>query len=60
VADVVNLKRARKADARIKKAAKATENAAKFGLSKAQKQAQSSDRIKAARHLDNHRLDTDG
>jgi uncharacterized protein DUF4169 len=57
---VVNLGRARKADARVKKTAKATENAAKFGLSKSQKQAEKSTKIKAARHLDNHRLDKDG
>ncbi|NOX73432.1 MAG: DUF4169 family protein [Alphaproteobacteria bacterium] len=58
--DVVNLGRIRKADNRVKKAAKATENAAKFGLTKAQQRAEKSSKIKAAQHLDNHRLDKDG
>ncbi len=55
--DVVNLARVRKAGKRVKKAAKASENAVKFGLTNAQRSVEKSSKINAVRHLDNHRLD---
>ncbi|MEM9343614.1 MAG: DUF4169 family protein [Pseudomonadota bacterium] len=55
----INLNRARKDRARKEKKAKADANAAKFGRTKAQKQAQDTTRDMADRHIDAHKLDTD-
>jgi hypothetical protein len=55
--DVVNLRRVRKAKARLDEADKAAENRLRFGRSLADRQAQTDLEAKAARHLDGHRLD---
>ncbi|PWK62441.1 DUF4169 family protein [Roseicyclus mahoneyensis] len=52
---VVNLTRARKTRARDDKRQKADANAAKFGLTKAERATQAQAADKAARHLDAHR-----
>jgi hypothetical protein len=55
----VNLNRVRKAKARIAKTAKASENAVKFGQSKARKSRDETERAKARHDLDRHRLSED-
>lgn len=57
MAEVINLRQAKKALARAKDRAQGTENAAKFGRSKAERQAEDADRDKARRHLDGHHRD---
>jgi hypothetical protein len=52
MADIVNLNLARKAKDRDKRRAKADENAAKFGLTKAEKKLQIAKADKANRDLD--------
>ena len=54
---VVNLRRVRKAKARLDQADKAAENRVRFGRTRADRQAQTDLEAKAARHLDGHRLD---
>ena len=56
-AKVINLRRARKVSARAEIAAKADENAARHGQSKAQKQLTTAREAKAARDLDGHKRD---
>jgi len=51
----VNLNRVRKEKARAEEKARAIENAAKFGRSKAQKEAEKAQAAAAARLLDQHR-----
>jgi hypothetical protein len=51
----INLNRARKIKARAEAAAMAMENRAKFGRTKAQKQADASDAAKAVRDLNGHK-----
>ncbi|MEQ9258086.1 MAG: DUF4169 family protein [Roseovarius sp.] len=53
----VNLNRVRKEKARAEKRARADENAAKFGRSKAEKAREAARAEKAARDLDGHRRD---
>jgi len=55
----VNLNRVRKARARVAKKAKATENAVKFGQSRARTARDTTERKKARRDLDQHRLRED-
>jgi hypothetical protein len=55
----VNLNRARKAKARIAKKAKASENAIKFGQSKARKTKDETERAKTRHRVDQHRLSED-
>jgi hypothetical protein len=55
-ADVVNLRRVRKAKARDDKADHAAENRARFGRTLADRQAQAAAEAKAARDLDGHQL----
>ncbi len=57
MAEVINLRQAKKALARAKDRAQGNANAAKFGLTKAQRQAEAAARDKAARHLDDHQRD---
>lgn len=57
MAEVINLRRAKKALARAKSRAQGTENAAKSGRSKVERQAGEAARDKATRHLDGHRID---
>ena len=52
MAEIVNLNRARKAKDRISYRAKADENAAKFGVTKAEKTLQTAKADKAKRNLD--------
>jgi hypothetical protein len=55
----VNLNRVRKARARVAKKAKATENAVRFGQSKARKAQDETERAKARHGVDQHRLSED-
>lgn len=59
MAEIINLRTAKKQAAR--KAARTTgdENAAKFGLTKAERDRQKAQAEKSARDLDGHRRDTD-
>lgn len=52
MAEIVNLNRARKAKDRLANRAKADENAAKFGVTKAEKTLQTAKADKAKRDLD--------
>ena len=56
---VINLRQARKDRDRADKRAKGDANAAKFGRSKAQRQAEADAAARAARHLDQHMLGPD-
>jgi hypothetical protein len=55
--DVVNLNKARKAKAAVDKAARADANRAKFGRTKAQKQAEAEDAYRRTKLLDDSKLD---
>jgi len=57
MADIINLNKARKAKARADKAVLAQENRARFGRSKAEKQADAAERAKVARILDDAKRD---
>lgn len=59
MAEVINLRTAKKQAARKAARAKGDENAAKFGQSKAERQLQKAQAEKAARDLDGHRRDGD-
>lgn len=56
---VINLNRFRKEKARTERRAKADENAAKFGLSKAERTLAESQQSKTDRDHDAHRIDRD-
>lgn len=58
--EVINLRQARKARDRREKEASATENRARFGRTKAEKQVDTVSREQAERLLDGHRLDPAG
>ncbi len=58
-AEVVNLRRARKAKTREDKERAAEANRAQFGLTKAEKAKQTAERRRAASALDSHRRDKD-
>jgi Domain of unknown function (DUF4169) len=58
-AEIVNLRRARKARARAEKEDKAAENRRRHGRSKAEKQAESAERERAGRHVESHRRQPD-
>ena len=51
----VNLNRFRKAKARAEKSARATQNAVKFGRSKAEKHLQETKNAAEVQHLDQHK-----
>ncbi|MBL4927447.1 DUF4169 family protein [Fuscibacter oryzae] len=55
--EVVNLRSAKKQAARKAARQKGDENAAKFGLTKAEREVQKAQAEKAARDLDGHKLD---
>ena len=57
--DIVNLRQFRKAKARTERDAKAEQNRAKFGRTKAQKQRDKAAEDAARRHLDGHKRDED-
>jgi hypothetical protein len=59
MADIINLRHARKAKARASAEAWAAGNRAAFGRSKAEKEAEKAAREKARRGLDGARLDKD-
>ena len=52
MAEIINLNKARKAKARVDKAARAEENRVRFGRNKAEKQADAVERAKVTRILD--------
>lgn len=54
---IINLRQARKSAARAGARRQGDQNAVKFGRDKAQKQTETADRARAARHLDQHRRD---
>jgi hypothetical protein len=56
-ADVVNLRRARKAKGRSEREAAADRNRARFGRSKAEKEKDAAERARAERALEAHRRD---
>lgn len=58
--NIVNLRQARKAKARVDKAKTAEENRVRFGRTKAQRQADSADEQRRAALLDGVKLDRDG
>jgi len=60
VAQPVNLNRYRKDKARAEKKARGDANAAKFGRTKAEREAEAKRAERAARDLDGHRLGEDG
>lgn len=57
MAEIVNLRRARKARARADKEAQAAENRLRFGASASERRTNAGERQKAERHLDGHRRD---
>lgn len=57
MAEIVNLRRARKARGRAQKEAQAAENRLRFGASAAERRTGERERDKAERHLDGHRRD---
>ena len=56
MADIVNLRKARKAKARVQEGAKAAENRIKFGRSKAERTASEAQEHLTGRQFDAHRL----
>jgi hypothetical protein len=59
MAEIVNLRNARKAKARVEASAKAAENRARFGRTKAQKIVEAAEAERAARLLDQVRREGD-
>ncbi len=57
MADIVNLRRARKAKKRSEASDKAAANRAKFGQTKGQKAVQAAENKRAAKTLDHRKLD---
>jgi hypothetical protein len=55
MADILSLSKARKAKARVEKDATATENRAKFGRTKAEKQRDAAERERAGKAADAHK-----
>lgn len=58
MAEVINLRLARKAKDRAEKARQAEANRVKFGQTKAQRKARKSEEDRAARELDGKKLDS--
>ena len=59
MAEIINLRRARKQKARIDAGKTAEQNRISFGRTKAERSLSEAERDKAARHIDGHRLDRD-
>ena len=57
MADIINLNKARKAKAAVEKSALAEQNRARFGRTKAQKQAEAEDAYRRTKLLDDSKLD---
>lgn len=53
--DIINLNHQRKAKAKAAKEKQATQNRAKFGRTKAEKQREETEKNKLTRYLDNHK-----
>lgn len=59
MAEMINLRLARKAKARADKTAQAANNRAAFGESKAARMARKAEAERAARHIDGHQREPD-
>ncbi len=57
MAEIINLKNARKQKARSDKDAKAEQNRILFGRTKAEREQQAAEKARAAKHIDGHRKD---
>jgi hypothetical protein len=57
MAEIINLRRARKGKARQEKEAEATANRARHGQTKAEKTLHQAEAAKAEKHLDQHKKD---
>lgn len=57
--DLINLNKARKARAKVAAEKKATDNRAKFGMTKAEKTKIADEKARLARHIDGHKRDDD-
>ena len=57
MAEIINLNKARKAKDRVDKLARAEQNRAKFGRTKAQKQAEAEEAYRRTRLLDDSKLE---
>jgi hypothetical protein len=57
--EVINLNQKRKANARVQKEKKASENRVKFGRTKAEKQKEKHEAERAQRHLQGHKRETE-
>jgi hypothetical protein len=57
MAEIINLKNARKQKARSDKDAKAEQNRILFGRTKAEKLQQAAEKVRAAKRIDGHRKD---
>lgn len=60
MADIVNLRQARKARARVEHDKKAEENRRLHGMTKAERERADDARERLERHLEGHRRETDG
>lgn len=58
MAEIINLRRARKDRARTEREKEAEENRIRFGRTRAEKEQASREAGQAARHLDGHRLES--
>jgi hypothetical protein len=59
MAEIINLRQARKQKARAEKEARADQNRVSFGRTKAEKELTKAEREKAQRHIDSHKRDDD-
>lgn len=60
MAEIVNLRRARKSRARSDKEARASENRTRFGRTRAEREAEAAASTQVTRELDGHKLDRPG
>lgn len=59
MAEIINLRQARKQKARAEAGKTAEQNRISFGRTKAERKLTEAERDKAARHIDGHKLDRD-
>ena len=59
MAEIINLRQARKQKARVEAEKTAEQNRIAFGRTKAERKLTEAERDKAARHIDGHKLDRD-
>ena len=57
MAEIVNLRRARKGKARVEKEARAADNRVRFGRTKAEKRETAAERARTGKSLDGKKLD---